>query len=367
MRARLLALALLAGCSRAPETILVGAAGPFSRAQGEADGLRGIRMALEEANARGGIGGRLLELEVRDDLGEGERATRVAQEFVTRSRVVAVAGHMTSPAMLAAARVYDGRLVAVATGASSPELSGISRWVFRVVPSDTAAGRQMAEFAARLGARRVGILYQNDSYGRGLAGAFREHYRGTLIGQDPFQDGETNFLPFVRFYGEREPDLLVVVSTMRSAPAFLRAVRGTGTAVLGAEGWAGVAATPEIAEGVYMTSPFSAADPRPETRRFVRRFRERYGRPPDHNAALGYDAMSAIVEAIEAVGADRAAIQRYLASPARVPRREGVTGGLGFNASGDPVGRRGVVLRVRAGELVIADPQLTRPDSTRSP
>lgn len=355
LRPLLLLLIALPACGGG-EPIVVGAAGPFGRGQGEADGLRGIRMAVEEANARGGIDGRPLRLEVRDDLGEGERATRVAGEFVRDREVVAVAGHMTSAAMVAAARIYDGRLVAVATGASSPELSGISRWVFRVVPSDTAAGRLMAEFAARLGARRVGILYQNDSYGRGLAGAFRERYRGTLLGQDPFLDGETDFAPFIRFYAARDPDLLVVVSTMRSAPAFLRAARGLRVPVLGSEGWAGVAATPGLSEGVYLTSPFSAADPRPETRQFVRRFQARHGRVPDHNAALGYDAMTAIVDALEAVGPDRAAIQRYLASPERVPRRAGVTGGLAFNASGDPVGRRGVVLRIRGGALVPADP-----------
>lgn len=354
LRLLLASLPLLAGCDR-QEPILVGAAGPFGRGRGEGDGLRGIQMAVDELNAGGGIDGRRVELLVRDDSGQGEQATVIAQEFVSRREVVAVAGHMTSPAMLAAARVYDGRLPAVATGASSPELSGISRWVFRVVPSDTAAGRQMAEFAARLGARRVGILYQNDSYGRGLAGAFRRHYRGTVLGQDPFQDGERNFAPFLRFYRERQADLLVVVCTMSSAPAFLQQAHGMDVRILGAEGWAGVVAMPALSEGVYMTAPFNPADPRPASQLFVRRFRERFGRLPDHNAALGYDAMTAIAAALQSAGPDRAAIRRYLASTDSAESREGVTGMLGFNASGDPVGRRGMVLQVRDGALVVAD------------
>ena len=97
----------------------------------------------------------------------------IAGEFVANRAIVGVVGHVTSGAMMAAAPVYEQGLVAIATTASSPDLSGISSWTFRVISSDSANGIAMARFASARGFRRAAILFENNSYGRGLAESFR--------------------------------------------------------------------------------------------------------------------------------------------------------------------------------------------------
>src|SRR3954468_2949905 len=163
-------LAIVVGCSHGQTgTVTFGAAGPFSRAYGLAN-KQGIQLALDEINGSPAwSAGRHLEIKFADDSGSGARASTIAQAFVDDHSVVAVVGHVNSGAMVSAAHVYDGNLAAVATTATSPSLTGISPWEFRVIPSDSANGMRIAQFANKLGRTRAAVLYENNAYGRGLA------------------------------------------------------------------------------------------------------------------------------------------------------------------------------------------------------
>src|SRR5580765_9046166 len=115
----------LAGCTTTKEPYIVGAAGPWKQGYG-LQNLQGIQLAIEEIDKAGGINGHQLRLISRDDEGDGTVAARIAQDFVATRSISAAIGHVNSSGMLSAAPVYDGHMVAVATSATSPDLSGIS-------------------------------------------------------------------------------------------------------------------------------------------------------------------------------------------------------------------------------------------------
>src|SRR5690606_19714571 len=147
----------------------------------------------EEINARGGVRGRRLELVVRDDEMNPARAIEVAEELRDRTDVVAVVGHLSSGASIAASDVYNepGKgLLAISPGATSPEMSTTGEWTFRVCPSDLQQAAALAEWAFHdLGRRRAVIVYVNDSYGRGVREAFTpafERLGGTVLSTDPY-------------------------------------------------------------------------------------------------------------------------------------------------------------------------------------
>ena len=130
-RRKLFVLCLLSlGCSGSSAPVVIGAAGPWQAGYGRMNRY-GIELALSEINAEGGIRGRPLEIVMRDDEASGAKAAEIAAEFIADARIAAVVGHVTSGAMMTAAKVYDGDLTAVATTATSPDLTGISPWVFR--------------------------------------------------------------------------------------------------------------------------------------------------------------------------------------------------------------------------------------------
>src|SRR5207253_972608 len=132
----------LAACSRPTGPIAVGLAGPFSQARG-ASMLRAAQLAVNQINAKRGIRGRKLELRVVDDSGNEDAAVRVAEQLYADPAIVAVVGHLSSGPSLSAARVYGGGATPtpmISPSASSPDLSGMSPYVFRVCPSDLQHG-----------------------------------------------------------------------------------------------------------------------------------------------------------------------------------------------------------------------------------
>ncbi|HEX7122750.1 MAG TPA: ABC transporter substrate-binding protein, partial [Gemmatimonadaceae bacterium] len=260
---------------------------------------------------------------------------------------------------MAAARVYDNELPAVATTATTPDLSAISPWVFRVISSDSANGLTIARFVSDLGVQSVAILYENNSYGRGLVEAFRRGYSGRIITVDPIpDDADASFEPYISWIRSRSPDLVFVAGTVGSGIAILREARRQRlrSAFIGGDGWTGIVADTAASEGTYVAAPFSPEDPRAAARRFVASFRERYGVEPDGNAALAYDATMLLARAISEVGPSRTKVRDWLAGLTSATAFAGVTGPIYFDLQGDVVGKEVVMTRVRRGELTVDRP-----------
>ena len=339
------------------EPVHLGMAGPLKEGFG-IENRRGTELAVAEINAAGGIGGDSLLIEYRDDDGEGAKAAVIAQEFVDDRRIVAVVGHVTSGAMQAAAKVYDGHLAAVATTASSASLTGISPWAFRVISSDSANGAALALFAQRIGKRRAAILYENDAYGRGLARAFQRSFAGEVTSVDPIGFDGSHAPLYMEWLAARRPDLIFVAGTERTGLAFIAAGRAAGLTAdfLGGDGWTGLVSSPAVAEGALVGAPFTPLDPRPAAQRFVRSYGARFGgAEPDGNAALAYDAVQLLAAAIRAVGRDREGIRDWLAARRTAGAHTGITGAIAFDENGDPVGKSFTMTRISNGHLVLAE------------
>ncbi len=347
---------LLAGCSSGGESYTIGAAGPWKEGYGVMS-RRGIELAAEEINHAGGINGSPLKVVARDDEASGARATEIAQEFVANRSILAVVGHVNSGAMLAAANIYNGQLSAVATTASSPDLSGISRWTFRVISSDSLNGVILARFASRIGGnsaalQNASILYENDAYGRGLADAFRKAFHGTVVSFDPISE-DVDAEAFVSFYKQRQPGIVFVASREKSALRILRAARkqGFNAVFIGGDGWQSIVTDTAASEGAYVGTSFNAEDPSADVQRFVKAFERKYSARPDAFAALAYDATRLIADALAKKGRNRRGIRDYLASLNPSNAFDGVTGPVYFNSAGDPIGMGFRVAQVVSGRL----------------
>ena len=346
----LTAVAALSCARGAGGTVFLGAAGPLGNANGDAN-MKGFQLALDEINAAPGQSIKFDKV-IRDDSAKGDRAANVAQEFVNDPRIVAVVGHVNSGTMMAAARVYDGHLPAVATSATSPSLSGISKWAFRVIPSDSLNGLNVAAHMNKLGKKRAMVLYENNSYGRGLADSFRRGFTGEIVGMDPVSDQAGEDLePFVTWLKQKQVDLVFVAGTAASGLGFLKEARRQQitAALAGGNGWAVLVSDP-LAEGAYFPTPFNPADTRPEVQAFVAAYRKKYGDVPNAYAALAYDATKLVAQAVEKVGPDRVKVRDYLANLPEPYR--GVTGAISFAPNGDPKDKSMVLGRIHDKAIV---------------
>jgi branched-chain amino acid transport system substrate-binding protein len=363
----LIAAALSGACHRSGgDSVRIGVAGSFS----DPIGLpmkQAAELAVEEINAAGGINGRRIELVARDDYADPDSAVFVATDLYD-SGVSAVVGHLFSGMTLAAAPVYNGGanpVVAISPSSSSPDVTGAGRFTFRICPSDLAHGTALAHWVRdRLHLTRGAVLYLNDEYGRGIRQTFVSEYTrlgGDLLAVDPYLGERPDVGPYLdRLARGVHPEFIVVAGNRSEAEEVLRQARKRGLTmpVLGGDGLEGIQEAGELAEGVYLSSPYFPSIPSTANRRFVAAFHRKYPSAgmPNQPAAATYDAIYLLRDVIAQVGPDRAAVRRALAGVGSIsPAFEGVTGTVAFDGSGDVPNQNVYIGLVRHGAVEVVD------------
>jgi branched-chain amino acid transport system substrate-binding protein len=289
-------------------------------------------------------------------------AVQIAAALRDDPAVVGVVGHPESGSTLEALPIYEdleggGRraVVAVSPTASSPALSGRSRWLFRVCPTDLAASEAVARYVVdSVGARRAAVVYRNDSYGRDWTRSFSAAYRaagGTVVQRDPYVAGATEWAAYAAYMRQQGADVLLFPGDADDAAHAIRALRAVGAAPAFVGGDAASGLEEQAAEfaGAHYTAFFDARQATaPEARRFVDAFQARFGHVPDQRAALAYDAAMIIGQAVLERGPDRGRVRDALAAIDTSRPSAGVAGPIAFDARHDVVGRSVVVATVGA-------------------
>jgi len=308
---------------------------------GEAS-LRGARLAVDGLNAAGGVLGRPVELVVEDDRSlAGESATAV-KKLISRDRVVALVGECSSARTLEAASVAQAAGVPLVTpAATNPRVTRVGDEIFRVCFVDDFQGRVIAAFARRrLGLRRAALLVDSSApYSIGLADAFARTF--TALGGEIVASQNALFLP--GYY-------VAAGLVARQAREL-----GMGVTLLGGDGFE----APQLLEiggaaleGTYYSTHFAVENAGEASRGFVEAFCGRFGAAPNGLAALTYDAVRLVADAVRRAGStDRAAVRRALAATRGFA---GVTGLTTINAQRD-ADKDAAIITIRNGRQAFVE------------
>lgn len=292
------------GCSgRGRSTVTFGvlAAKTGARSVWGNDLLRGIELAIERANARGGLHGRRVRLAITDGRSRDEQAATFAKQLCEREDSVVVFGELGSAASERAANACAEKSVPfVAVGSTARDVSRANEFAFRVAPTDIEHALALAKYTRQtLQKRRVAVLYRRNSVLQlQLADAFAEAMRrngGDVLVRETFSDVDTDVVALANQLRGANPEV-VFVPTLAADGArvalALRNARVTGQ-LLATDGWrseAVFAVGAEAVTGAIVTDAFAPTAPRPATEAFVQVFRERFRAEPGTFAALGFDA-----------------------------------------------------------------------------
>jgi branched-chain amino acid transport system substrate-binding protein len=326
----------------------------------------GIKLAMDEINAKGGIlGGRKVKVITEDDRSLGDEAKTAASKLITRDRVVAVLGEIASSRSIAMAPVCeDAKIPMLSPGSTNPKVTKGYEYVFRNCFIDPFQGTAMAKFAMAaapngLGLKKFAVLYPNNSdYGVGLKDYFIEAVKaagGEILALEAYQEKtDSDFSAQLTKIKATNPEAIFVSGYYTEAGLIAQQARKLGITVplMGGDGWdsdqtlkIGGAAV----EGCYFSNHYAAEEDRPEVKQFVEAYKAKYaGKTPDAMAVLGYDAMRIMADAMErAGGTDPSKIRDALAATRDFPGASGVTTiDKDHNAS-----KSLVVLKITGGEF----------------
>ena len=179
------------------------------------DRRRAFDLAILHVNEGGGVLGRPVQGVVADATGDPAVAADVALRLVEVDGVHAIVGPNASSAALPVARNISGALgiPTISPSATSPQMTGVqdNGYFFRTALSDAAQGPVLARVTRERGFNNVGLIYQDDAYGRGLADAFQAAWTGTVQSVS-IDVSQTGYLPELERSANAGAEALVIVA-----------------------------------------------------------------------------------------------------------------------------------------------------------
>jgi branched-chain amino acid transport system substrate-binding protein len=304
--------------------------------------LQGVRWAVSEINAAGGVLGRPLEV-IELDNRSTPIGAKVAAEQAEASFATAIIGPGFSSHALSAARVAQSKSIPmISSTATNPKLTRIGDYIFRVCFSDDQQARVMGRFAYETLAHRKVLTMVNISsdYSLGLVEMFEEAFQqqgGIILARTTYKARQSNFRDLVKLAKNADPDAVFIGGHDESARIIVEAEQyGLKAVPLGGDGWDNPSfynlGGNKIKHAYYSTHWHEAVDAEP-SKTFVKRYRkdDMLLAP----TALAYDAVKLLADAIErAASAERPAIRDALA---KTKQFRAVTGTISFNKHGDPI------------------------------
>jgi len=128
---------------------------------------RTLQLLVEQRNAQGGIGGRPIQLQLRDSGGSPEKAVSFARQLIDEEQVVAIVGPSTSGETMAIKAIAEqGRTVLLSCAAAEVIVNPLARWVFKVAPKDADAVDLIFARMKAQGTTRIGVLSSNTGFGK---------------------------------------------------------------------------------------------------------------------------------------------------------------------------------------------------------
>ena len=329
------------------------------------------QLAVNEQNSVGGIsiGGKpyQIELVVEDNASKAEQSVAAVNKLITQDNVLAIVGPNASLGAIPAAEIAEyNKTLLITPWSTNPKTTldtttGKSKdYVFRACYTDPFEGRVLARFVLeKLKAKKVAVLYDVASEApKSQADLFRltfEELGGKTVAFETYTTGDRDFSAQLTKIKSANPDVIFLPAYYNDVGLIAQQAHRAGITqpLVGSDAWS----SPELiklsngtVEGDYFANHYASDIATPTAKKFIDAYTKQYGNIPDDVAALTYDSMGLLFEAIKkSPSLDRKVVRDSLATLANYP---GVTGNIQFTAgSGDPV-KSAVIMQIKGDKFV---------------
>lgn len=356
-----MALLVLIAASYAQD-IKIGGVGPVT---GEAATFgistkNGMTMAVDEWNAKGGIfGGRKAKLIFEDDKGDPAEGATVWNKLIQQDNVVAIVGTVMSKVSLVGAPICQAAGIPMISPTSTNEkVTLVGDYIFRACFIDPFQGTVGANFAYKdLKAHTAAAIFDlGNDYTKGLAENFKKQFEklgGKVVAFEGHPSGATDFKAQLTKILQGKPDVIYIPDYYNDVGLIAKQVRELGFKgpLVGGDGWD----SPDLVkiggtavENGFFTNHYSSEDKRPIVQDFVKKYKAKFGTEPDALAALGYDAMYIMLDAIKRAGSTKGAAIRDALKATDI---NVVSGRIKFDENRNPI-KSAVIIEIKNGKQV---------------
>ena len=362
---------VLSACSSGTgDTIKVGGGFALTGAESSLDlpAANGAKLAVKEINAAGGVLDKQIELIIHDSKYDMTVTAQTAKQFVEEDKVQAMIGYTDTDSVIASGpTIQAAGIPFITAGATSPKIpSQVGDVRFLACFGDNVQAAAGAEFALeKFGTNAYLLVDKGVEYTTLLGGYFKARFveaGGTIVLEDTYADDATDFSSQIAKMKalSPQPDFFYIAAMPYNVGPLVKQMRDAGIngPVVGGDGYD----TPDLvtvagaaAENVFFTTHalIDATGGTAGIKKFMAAYNAEYGHDPENAfAALGYDTVYLLVDAIKRAGSmDAAALKTAIGATSGFP---GITGAITF-ADGAHVPQKGVtIIEVKDGKFTLA-------------
>ncbi len=278
----------------------------------------GHQMRVEELNEKGGVNGRKIRLIIEDNGYDPKKGVLASQKLIQQDKVFAMAGVLGTPVVMASMpTALDAGIPHVFPGSNARSMfEPYHKLKFAMgAPYDGQVKAGLKWVANAKGTKRLGIIYQDDDFGKELRDAWVEQAKALkieVVAEASYKRGDTNFSSQVARMKQANADLIGVGTVVRETIGVATEAKKLGwdvpmlasaaacnaqVAVLGKEN----------VEGLYIVCqylPFDYANEPPVVKDWMNRYKKRFNADADVSAAISYDIMDMTIQGMQAAGRD---------------------------------------------------------------
>jgi branched-chain amino acid transport system substrate-binding protein len=317
----------------------------------------GIKLAVAERNAAGGVKGRKIQLITYDNQGKIPETVTAVTRLIQQDHVTALLGEVASSRSIAGGQVAQRLGVPmISPSSTNAKVTRIGPMISRVCFIDGFQGYAGAKFAMdNLKVKKVATLYNRaQAYSAGLNEDFKKAFKGMggeVVVEQAYGDGDNDFSAQLTTIKGSGAELIYIPGYYTEVVTIAKQAKqlGMNLPLLGGDGWDSeeLKQAGDALDNAYYTNHYSQQDTRPEVKEFITKYAKAYdGKIPDGLAALGYDAARLLFDAMDrAPSLDGKDLAAAINSTKDFP---GVTGKITIDKDRNAQ-KLAVVLRIKGG------------------
>lgn len=315
-------------------------------------------MLKDEINNAGGVkvGNKTYKLDFiyEDNESKAESATATALKLITQDQVLAIIGPQASKQAIPAGEINNTyKTPMISPWSTNPQTTEGRPYVFRACFLDPFQGPVAAKFVTEeFGAKKAAVLYDIASdYPKGLAEYFKKsfeeiHGPGSVVAFETFTTKDKDFSAQLTKIVNSGADVLFTPQYYDEVPLIVKQAKelGWNKPIMGSDSWGSAELMKlcgDACKGAYFSTHYAAAGAQGATKEFIDKYNAKYGYVPDDVAALTWDAVNLLIQAVKNtngltgnIDKDRDAVKDQLT---QVKDFQGITGKMTFQPGGNPI------------------------------